>query len=554
MRIKKLVSILVLLAILSSTLLLSACSPDEPVVEEEPAAEPVVEEEEAQGEVEEEVAVVAEPAGQISIAFQDDPNSFDPILGWNVPAWVSLMWLYNGLMVYGEDGPVPDLAADFPEISEDGLTYTFTLREGLMFSDGTELTAEDVKFTLNRVVDPAWESWANYYLAIIVGAQEVMDGEAEEISGIQVIDERTIEFQLVFADPTFLSILALPNNFIVSQAAVEEYGQEFGLHPVGTGPFSLVSFEPGQSASFVHNPYYYVEGQPHVAELEMVLGIDPATAMLRAEKGELDIISADMMPSSEFARIIQDESYQDRLFHEPSLNPWWLGMNNQMAPLDNVLVRQAVNYAINKDKLIKLTGGKGQPLAGIYPAGLPGHNPDLEGYMYDPDQAMTLLAEAGAESISLEISISENPLESTLAQSIQQDLGAVGIEVTINQVSRAVVRDMRKKGEAQLYFSNWFMMIPDPSDLINNLCLCGASANYDFYCNEEVDGLAEQVMPVLDAAERAQLYQQIEQILMDEAIHVPLFNNASYWFIPANMQGFYSRSEYGPMLELAWFE
>ena len=381
-----------------------------------------------------------------------------------------------------------------------------------------------------------------------------MDGEAEEISGIRVIDDYTIEFQLVFEDPTFLSVMALPNNFIVSQAAVEEHGEEFGLNPVGAGPFSLVSFEPGQSAIFERNPYYFVEDQPHVDGIEMVLGIDPATAMLRAEKGELDIISADMMPSSEFARIIQDDSYADRLFHEPSLNPWWLGMNNQLAPLDNVLVRQAINYAINKDKLIKLTGGKGQSLAGIYPAGLPGHNPDLVGYAYDPEQAQILLTEAGAEGISVEIAISENPLESTLAQAIQQDLGAVGIEVTINQVSRAVVREMRKKGEAQMYFSNWFMMIPDPSDLINNLSLCGASANYDFYCNEEVDALAEQVMPVLDAAERAGLYQQIEQIMMDDAIHVPLFNNASYWFIPANLEGFYSRSEYGPMLELAWFK
>ena len=495
-----------------------------------------------------------EPGGKVSIAFQDDPNSFDPILGWNVPAWVSLMWLYRGLMLYDGQGPEPDMAADWPTVSEDGLTYTFKLKEGIKFGNGREVTAEDVKYTLERVVDPTWESWANYYLAVIEGAQEVMDGEAEEVSGIQVVDKYTIEFKLTYQDPTFLSILALPNNFIVPQEEVEKWGEDFGLHPMGAGPFIFKEFVPGQKAVFVKNPHYYIEGEPYIEEIEMVLGIEPATAMLRAEKGELDVISADMMPSSEFARVVQDSAYADRLFQEPSLNPWWLGMNNKMAPLDDVQVRQAINYAIDKDKLRKLTGGKGQPLAGIYPAGLPGHDPNFEGYSYDPEKAKSLLAEAGAEGIELEITVSESPLEASLAQAIQQDLDAVGIKVTITQVSRAVVRDLRKKGEAQMYFSNWFLMIPDPSDLVNNLCLCDVSSNYDFYCNPKVDELAEQVMPELDPAKRAETYQEIERLLMADAIHAPLFNNASYWFHPSELKGFYSRSEYGPLFERVWWE
>jgi len=237
-----------------------------------------------------------EPGGKVSIAFQDDPNSFDPILGWNVPAWVSLMWLYRGLMLYDGQGPEPDMAADWPTVSEDGLTYTFKLKEGIKFGNGREVTAEDVKYTLERVVDPAWESWANYYLAVIEGAQEVMDGEAEEVSGIQVVDKYTIEFKLTYQDPTFLSILALPNNFIVPQEEVEKWGEDFGLHPMGAGPFIFKEFVPGQKAVFVKNPHYYIEGEPYIEEIEMVLGIEPATAMLRAEKGELDVISADMMP------------------------------------------------------------------------------------------------------------------------------------------------------------------------------------------------------------------------------------------------------------------
>jgi ABC-type transport system substrate-binding protein len=551
-RYAKLVSLLLVLSITGTTLLMSGCTPapqptptPAPTATKPPPPPPTATPAPPPG---------PKPGGKVSIAFQDDPNSFDPILGWNVPAWVALMWLYRGLMLYDGQGPEPDMAADWPQISDDGLTYTFKLKEGIKFGNGREVTADDVKYTLERVVDPAWESWANYYLAVIEGAQEVMDGEATEVSGIKVLDKYTIEFTLTYEDPTFLSILALPNNFIVPQEEVERLGADFGLQPMGCGPFIFQEFVPGQKAVFVKNPDYYVEGQPYVDEIEMVLGIEPATAMLRAEKGELDVISADMMPSSDFARIVQDAAYADRLFQEPSLNPWWLGMNNKMAPLDKVKVRQAINHAVDKDKLLKLTGGKGQPLAGIYPAGLPGHDPNFEGYAYDPQAAKSLLAEADAEGIQLEISISESPLEASLAQAIQQDLGEVGIEVTINSMSRSVVRDLRKKGEAQMYFSNWFLMVPDPSDLVNNLCLCDVSSNYDFYCNPRVDELAEQVMPELDAAKRAEVYQEIERLLMADAIHLPLFNNASYWLHPAELRDYYSRSEYGPMLEQVWWD
>ena len=550
----KFVSLLVAISLFGTTLLIGGCTsaektatspPDTPVP---PADTPVPPTDTPEPP--------AEPAGggKVSIAFQDDPNSFDPLLGWNVPAWVGLMWLYRGLMLYDGQGPEPDMAADWPVVSEDGLTYTFTLREGIKFGNGREVTAEDVKYSMNRVVDPAWESWANYYLEVIEGAQAVMDGEAEEISGIEVVDKYTIKFTLNRPDPTFLSIMALPTNFIVPQEAIEEWGEDFGLNPMGCGPFILEEFVPGQRAVFVRNPHYFIEGQPYVDEIEMVLGIDPATAMLRAESGELDVISADMMPSSDFARVVQDPAYTDWLFQEPTLNPWWLGLNNKMAPLDDVKVRQAINYAIDKDRLLKLTGGKGQALAGIYPAGLPGHDPNFEGYSYDPELAQSLLAEAGAEGIELEITIGENPLEASLAQSIQQDLDAVGLAVSINQVSRAVVRDLRKNGEAQMYFSNWFLMIPDPSDLVNNLCLCDVSSNYDFYCNPEVDELAAQVMPELDPAKRAETYQEIERLMIADAIHVPLFNNASYWFHPPDLKDFYSRSEYGPFLDRVRWE
>jgi ABC-type transport system substrate-binding protein len=501
--------------------------------------------------------VPAGPAtgGTVTVAFTEDPNSLDSILGYNLPAWQSLMNLYRGLMIYEGDRAVPDMADGWPEISPDGLVYTFKIKPGIKFHNGREVEAADFKYSLERVLDPDWASWANYYLISLKGAQEVIDGQTKEVSGIEVLDKYTIRFTLTAPDMTFLNVLALPNNWVVPKEEVEKWGQEFERHPVGTGPFMLKEFVPGEKAVFVRNPDFFHEGQPYIDETVIYFGIEPSTALLRMEKGELDVLFGDMIPAADFSRLINDSNYQDWLFREPSMYTWWVGLNNQMAPLDNPLVRQALNMAINREKIAKLSGGKGEVLWAIYPSQSPGFEPDYKPYPYDPDAAKAKLAEAGfADGLELELLIAEDPLEATIAQSIQQDLDQIGVKVSIKQVSDTVSYDMITAGEAQMYLNDWYMIQPDPADLINNLYMAGAGSNQDFYSNPKVDELAVQALAEQDREKRVKLYQDIEHLLMEDAVHVPLINSISYYMHNPRIQDFYSRSEYGPFFERMWIK
>lgn len=551
---KNWLTIVLFVAIIS--LLVGSCgpSPAEPTELVQPTA-PQAEEPTQAPALPTQTQAPAGPAqgGTVTLAFTDDPNSLDAILGYNLPAWQSLMNLYRGLMIYEGDRAVPEMAEDWPEISPDGLVYTFKIKPGIKFHNGREVEASDFKYSLERVLDPDWASWANYYLLSIQGAQEVIDGLTKDVSGIEVVDKYTIRFTLTAPDMTFMNVLALPNNWVVPKEEVEKWGTEFELHPVGCGPFIFKEFVAGEKAVFVRNPDFYREGQPYIDETIMYFGIEPSTALLRMETGEVDVLFGDMIPAADFPRLLNDPTYKNWLYEEPSMYTWWLGLNNKMPPLDNVQVRQALNMAVDREKVAKLTGGKGTPLWGIYPATAPGFDASFKPYDYDPEAAKAKLAEAGfADGLTLELLIGEDPLATTIAQSIQQDLGQCGVTIEIKQVSDAIEYDMVVAGEGQIYLNSWYMIQPDPADLINNLYMSDAGSNQDFFSNPKVDELAIQALAEQDRDQRMQLYRQIEEILMADAVHVPLFTGVSFYMYNPRIQDFFSRSEYGPFFERMW--
>lgn len=492
--------------------------------------------------------------GSVSIAFTDNPEpNFDSILGYNSNAWEGLVMLYRGLMIYEGDKAVPDMASGY-KISADGTVYTFTLRPGIKFHNGREVEAADFKYSLERCLDPEWASWANYYLVSIEGAQDVIDGNTKDCTGIQVVDKSTLRFKLVAPDMTFLNILALPNNWVVPKEEVDKWGQDFGQHPVGTGPFMLTEYTPDDKAVFVRNPNFFHEGQPYVDQVTFYFGVDPSAALLRLQKGEVDILFGDTIPVADFSRLVNDPQYKDWFFREPSMYTWWIGVNNTVAPLDNKLLRQALNLAVDKERIALLTGGKGVALWAIYPSTAPGYDPNYKPYVYDQAAAKAKLTEAGLSGgVTLELLIvSSDPLEVTMAQSIQQDLGQIGIQVDIKQVDGNVFQEMMSAGNTQLFLNSWYMIQPDPADLVNNLYMTGAGSNYDFYSNPQVDALATEALAEQNRDKRLQLYGQIQQLLMDDAVHVPLINGLSFYMYNPRLGGFFSRSEYGPFMERLW--
>jgi len=501
--------------------------------------------------------VTAEPVrgGTAILAFAESPNSLDALLGYNLPAWQGLMNLYRGLMIYDGDRAVPDMADGWPEISADGLVYTFKIKPGLKFHNGREVEAADFKYSLERALDPHWASWASPYLLRIKGAQEMLDGKAKAVSGIEAPDSHTLRLTLTEPDVTLLNLLALPVTWVVPHEEVDRWGTEFGLHPVGAGPFLLQEFVPDERAILVRNPDFFHEGQPYLDRVIMNFGLEPSTALLRLEKGELDILFDDLIAAANLPRLMADPRYRDRLYQEPTNYTWWLGLNNKMPPLDNRLVRQALNLAIDREKIAALTEGKGVPLWGIYPSTLPGFDPDFKPYRYDPAAAKARLGEAGfGRGLELELLIGQEPLAVTLAQAIQQDLAQVGVKVTLKQMPGATAHDLIAAGEGQIYLNWWYPVQPDPADLVNNLYMTDAANNLDFYSNPQVDELARQALAEQDREQRMSLYRQIEQILMDDAVHVPLIAGVSFYMHSPRIQGFYSRPEYGPLLERMWVQ
>ncbi len=490
--------------------------------------------------------------GSISMAWDDEPASFDAAIGSSSLEWLALFMIYRGLMIYEGDRAVPDMAESY-EISPDGTVYTFTLKSGIKFSNGREVVAEDYKYSLQRTMDPDLASWGSYYLVSLVGAQDVLDGKTKDCKGIEALDRYTLRFTLTAPDMTFLNILALPQNWPVPKEEVEKWGKDFGTHPTGAGPFMCKELVPGEKAVFVPNPYYYVEGQPYLDEVTYLFNIDQATALMRTEKGEVDILIGEDIPSSEFARVMSDPNLKDWVRQEPAMYTTWLGMNNQRAPLNEVKVRQAINMAINRDKLVKMEGGKSEALYAIYPSTAPGFDPGYKPYPYDPAAAKALLAAAGhADGLELELAITED--DTTRAQAVQQDLAEIGVKVDIKPLGGNVLSELIESGGTDMWFTGWYMIQPDPADLINNLYMTGAGSNWDKYSNPKVDELAVQALADQDRDRRMKTYQEIEHILMDDAVHVPLYNSISMYLCNPRVQGFYSRSEYGIYFEQMWIK
>ncbi|MGH2615165.1 MAG: ABC transporter substrate-binding protein, partial [Thermomicrobiales bacterium] len=309
------------------------------------------------------------PGGTLRVGMPQEPNSFDSILAYNSESWRMAFQLYSGLMTYDYDPqvPVPDLADGMPEVSEDGLEYRFRLRSGLKFSNDAPVTAQDVKYSLERCLSPEWQSWGAAYLFSVAGAEEYNTGEAEAVEGITAPDEQTVVFQLKQPDVTFLSALALQQNFVVPAAEVERLGQDFARQPVGTGAFMLREYDAAnQRAVAVPNPNFLWQPLPYVDELEFDWSFTDDIITLRLERGEFDS-SIRGIPASQFDRIVNDPQFAERVKDFDAPGTTWLGFDLSQPPFDDVNVRRAIGMAIDVERIAQLMRGTAAPLHGVFP-------------------------------------------------------------------------------------------------------------------------------------------------------------------------------------------
>jgi peptide/nickel transport system substrate-binding protein/oligopeptide transport system substrate-binding protein len=488
--------------------------------------------------------------GTLTETFKDDVSTLDPAIGYDWQNWSLIKSLFSRLMDYkpGTTILVPDLAESYA-VSPDGLTYTFKLRHGVKFHNGREMTADDVAYSYNRTVNPKTQSPGQGFFKSIAGYDDMAAGKADHMSGIKVVDPYTLAITLSKPDATFLQVVALNFSGVVAKEDVAKWGADYGHHPDGTGAYYLDSWTLGQELVMKRNTDYYTKGVPYLDEVDIKIGAEPLTALLQLQKGQIDI-AGDGIPPASFLQVMNNPDEKKLVVSAPQLETSYLTMNVNMKPLNDVRVRQAINMAINKDRIVKIINGRADIATQPLPPGMPGYDPNFKGYAYDPDKAKELLKEANYDSSqSMDLMVYNTDPNPRIAQAIQQDLAAVGITVNIKSLDQSVI--ISAGGTANtvpLIWSGgmgWIADFPDPSDFYGPILGCAGAVkggwNWSWYCNKEIDAEAAKAdgMVAPDQADaRAKLWSQIfEKIMTQDAPWVPVFNEKRYTLHSARIGG-----------------
>jgi peptide/nickel transport system substrate-binding protein len=491
----------------------------------------------------------ARPGGDIVITYKDDVATLDPAIGYDWQNWSMIKSLFDGLMDYapGTTDLVPGLAESYT-ISDDGQTFTFKLRAGVKFHNGREMTAEDVVYSLNRVTNPKTQSPGAGFFGSIKGYDEVADGSASSLSGVSSSGPLSVTIELSRPDATFLHVMALNFASIVPKEAVDAAGEDFGKNPVGTGAYSLGEWTIGQRLVFTKNPDYWRAGLPYLDSITFEVGQEPIVALLRLQNGEVDI-PGDGIPPAKFREVMDDPAQAARVVEGGQLHTGYITLNTRMPPFDNLKVRQAVNMAINKDRIIQVINGRAIPATQPLPPTMPGYTDGYAGYPYDKDAARALLAEAGfADGFDTELYVMNTDPNPRIAQAIQQDLAEIGVRAAIKSLAQAsVIAAGGEADQAPMIWSGgmaWIADFPDASNFYGPILGCDGAVqggwNWSWYCNETLDAMATEADAVTDparAGERLQMWSDIYMEIMKDAPWVPVFNEQRYTMKSERMGG-----------------
>ncbi len=442
----------------------------------------------------------------------------------------------------GNSKIVPSLAESW-DISDDGLEYTFHLRQGVKFHNGNDFTAEDVAYTFHRLLTV--EGGVNTeFIDQIKGADELLAGETDTLEGVEVVDDYTIKVTLKEPFAGFLASISSPGVSIYDSEATEAAGDQFGMDPavtVGTGPFEFASWSFNNQLVLTRNEDYW-KGASELPGVVIKIIPDTETQSMMFESGELDILDLDYAADS-VDRFT--ETYPDQIVQGPRVGIVYFTMNFNKEPFQDVRVRKAVQMSIDRQAILDaLYGGRGQVEQGIFPHGLIGFNPDQEEIKYDPEAAKALLAEAGyADGFDMEIAADSSASDTmTMALEIVSDqLAEVGINAEIKNYDESTWLETRKSGELGSFMSTWSADYNDPDNFI-----------YTFFGNEEKTKIRSINYPdtevmervakartIVNEDERLAEYKALEEkIVHEDAAWVPMFSRLHLFAVSKRVQGF----------------
>lgn len=405
------------------------------------------------------------------------------------------------------------------DISSDGKVYTFHLRENVMFHNGEELTAEDVKFTYERIMDPQVASSVSHLFLNVVGAGEFKSGADDHISGIKVIDPSTVQITLKKLDINFLYNVARIEAGIVPKKAVEAMGAEFANSPIGAGPFKFVKWVRGSEVVLEAFEDYY-QGRPYLDKVTLRVMPESSARMVEFQAQGLDV---DIVASSQYRHYKNDPVYADKLVEVAELYTRNIHFNMDIEALQDVRVRKAFNYAANEKLIVeKLLAGKAYPATGWFPPSSSAYNPEVEGYHYDLQKAKELMKEAGytkENPLKLEVLGTDNSAWGIrIVEAIMPDLREAGFELKPVLVDGATLTDNVTSGNFQAAIYSWGGYV-SPITYISQYFWSEVnrySGNYTNYHNADFDKYIEEAMETIDTEKRIQLLQKAEQVLVED--------------------------------------
>lgn len=463
--------------------------------------------------------------GTLVAAWAQDPVGLDPHI---TSARSSIQILENVLdtlvTLDAEQNVVPSLAESW-EVSDDGLTWTFELREGVMFSNGRPMTAEDVVYTFERMLDPETGSGQAYLLA--------------GVTDISAPDERTVVITLESPNPALLSKLGGSKSVgIIARESVED--GTINTQPIGTGPFKITDFQPGVRVMLERNEHYWQEGLPYLDAVEVRIIPDESVRRSALVSGDVDwAISVPAQSVDELKA--RDDVVVDEV---PAGAYWYIGVNTEREPLDDERVRQAISYAINRDNVAAAAAfGNAEPTQDPIPSS------SVWNYGYAPyeqnlDRARELLAEAGvSEGFELEIMPTTQYEESIrVAQVLQAELAQVGINATIRTLEWAEWLEEEGSGNYDTYICSWNGNV-DPDDFFYAQHKTGEVFNFTGYSNPTVDELLEEGRQTSDPEERRGIYEQINRTVVDDAPYIYLYNPLEINVYRPYVEGYEARAD-----------
>lgn len=507
-------------------------------------------------------------------------ETLEPVMSNSVQSIWCLSVMMDGLVKFDENKNITPSIAKSWDISGDGLKYTFKLRNDVYFHENPcfgeskfrKVNASDFKYCIERVNNPKSKTRGQWvFRDRIKGAQEYIDfmsgksaKEVNEITGIKALNDSTLEIELTKPFSPFLSILTMSYGYVYPKEAVEYYKDKFGQNPVGSGAFKFVKWDMDKEMIFEKNNSYWEKDKsgnsiPYLDGINITFTQSSETEFLDFQNGKYDYHE----PSSETFDQITDENGNLRepsgknytMIKQPWLQTVFFGMmqspelpGGKEGPfVNNKKLRQALNYAVDKSRILKFVlKNRGTPASnGPIPAGMPGFNPDIKGYTYNKEKAKQLFTEAGfpeGKGLNLTLVTGNDEIQKTIAIAVQEQLKEFGVNLTLEQMLQATLISKQEEGVFPFWRASWGADYFDPENfmaLFYSRNITPKGPNRVGYSNPVIDELYEKSLQITDFNERQKIYDEMQKIVIEDAAWLYLYYNQKVYLLQKNIEGFY---------------